>query len=203
MKSNSYLIATAFSKGLGAETEILAAIGNEPEEVAEYIEKYRCVIFVLPLYIHAMPGIMMELIQVLKPCNHGNRSMGFIIQSGFIESSQSRFVIAYFEALAKELGYHYLGSIVKGEAAAIAIFPFLFKSLLKKFEKMGHYYSQYGSFSKVIQASLGRPYSLSERQVRLYQFCCDKGLNDIGWHYMLRKNKAYQKRLDRPYLDNK
>lgn len=53
------------------------------EELARYVEEYETVIFILPLYIHAMPEIMMEFIQHLKPSSVNGKSLGFIIQAGF------------------------------------------------------------------------------------------------------------------------
>lgn len=58
------------------------------EEWAKSFEKEKAVLFFMPLYVHAMPSHVMEFIEKLSP---SEGSIGFVVQSGFPESSQSFF----------------------------------------------------------------------------------------------------------------
>lgn len=198
--SNSRIICEEFTRGMKSPCEIKCIANCEMEDLARYVEEYETVIFVLPLYIHAMPGIMMEFIQHLRPSSVNGKSLGFIIQAGFIETQQHKYVERYFASLAEQLNYNYLGTVSKGEAAAIYMFPKMFKKVLAKFNDLGRIYQQTHAFDNNIKQELGKPYELTKLQSHVFQFFCNIGLNNLGWHRTLKKNNAYDKRLDRPFL---
>ena len=198
--SNTRIICEEFVRGMKKPCDIKCIAGADLKELAGYTENYDTVILILPLYIHAMPGITMKFIEQLRPAAAQGKSMGFIIQAGFIETEQEKYVERYFAALAKQLGYNYMGTVSKGEAAAIYMFPRMFKRALKKINELGKIFGETHAFDKKITEELGKPYKLTRRQSRTFQFFCDIGLNNIGWHRMLKRNKAFDKRLDRPFL---
>lgn len=197
---NSRIISETFVHGMKTPCEIKCIAESNPKELARYIEEFDAVIFVLPLYIHAMPGIMMRFIEHLQPAKAKGKSLGFIVQAGFIETAQQKYVERYFESLTKQLNYQYLDTVMKGEAAALYMFPKMFKKVLGRFSELGRIYEQTGKFEQEIVAEFKKPYELTRRQARLYQICCDLGLNNFGWHRMLKKNNAFDKRLDTPFL---
>lgn len=197
---NSRIISEKFVSGMTNPCEIRCIANEDMEKLALYMENFDTVIFVLPLYIHAMPGIMMEFIEHLEPAKHEGKSLGFIVQAGYIETSQHKYVERYFELLAKQLNYNYLGTVSKGEAAAIYMFPKMFKKVLKTFYELGVNFEKTGTFDEKIVAMFKSPYELTKFKARLYQFCCDIGLNNFGWHSKLKKNNAFDKRLDTPFL---
>lgn len=197
---NSRIISEVFVQSMKAPCEIRCIADSNPEELAGYLEEFDAVIFVLPLYIHAMPGIMMNLIEYMQPAKAEGKSLGFIIQAGFIETAQQKYAERYFESLAKLLNYQYLGTVMKGEAAAIYMFPKMFRKVLRRFNELGRIYEKTGKFDQEIVTALRKPYELTKFQARLFQLCCDVGLNNIGWHSKLKKNNAFEKRMDRPFL---
>lgn len=197
---NSRIISEKFVSGMKTPCEVRCIAGADLDELALYMNNFDAVIFVLPLYIHAMPGIMMDFIECLEPAKSEGKYIGFIVQAGFIETAQQKYIKQYFASLAKQLKYNYLGTVTKGEAAAIYMFPKMFKKVLNRFYELGHAYEETGSFKDDIAEKLGKPYELSSFQVKLYQICCNLGLNDFGWHRILKKNNAFNKRLDRPFL---
>ncbi len=199
-KSNSKIICEAFVRDMKKPCDIKCIAGSDPDALAQAMERYDTIIFVLPLYIHAMPGILMNLIEHMQPSAREGRRLGFIIQAGFIETAQERYVERYFASLAKQLNYQYLGTVSKGEAAGIYMFPKLFKKVLKRFSQLGRIYEDTHEFDPELAKVLGTPYELSRRKARFLQFLCDLGLNDIGWHSVQRKNHCFKQRLDRPYL---
>lgn len=199
--SNTRIICEEFIRNMKNPCEIKNMAHSDLKELAHCIEKFDTVIIVLPLYIHAMPGMVMKFIEYLEPTASNDKSLGFIIQAGFIETEQEIYVERYFKSLAKQLNYNYLGTVSKGEAAAIYMFPNLFKKVLKKINELGKIYEATHNFDAKIVEQLGKPYKLSKFQTHLFQFLCDIGLNNIGWYSVLKKNNAYKSRLDKPFLN--
>lgn len=66
------------------------------------------VLILFPLYIHAMPSIVMKFIEGLDP---SSGSLGFIVQSGFPSSSQSQYIRTYLGLLSDRLGRSYTGTL--------------------------------------------------------------------------------------------
>ena len=198
--SNSQIFAEEFVKNMNNPCEIKCIAKYDPKELAEYVEGFDRIIIILPLYIHAMPGIVMKFIEELEPATSEGKYIGFIVQAGFIEIAQHKFVECYFEDLAKQLNYSYLGTVSKGEAAGIYMYPRMFKKVLKSIADLGMAYEETHAFDKEIVERLGKPYELSKFQLRIFGVVSKVGLSNVGWHKMLRKNNALDKRLDRPFL---
>jgi hypothetical protein len=198
--SNSYIFAQEFVRNMKNPCEIRCIAKSDPVELAEYVKTFDTVIFIMPLYIHAMPGIVMKFIEKLEPADTSGKSIGFIIQAGFIETAQERFVERYFADLARRLNYNYLGAVSKGEAAGIYMYPKMFKKVLKLVADLGEVYENTYAFDADIVKKLGKPYELSKSMLRILAVVKKLGLDNIGWHKFLRKNKALHMRLDRPFL---
>lgn len=197
---NTRIICEKFVCKMKMPCEIKCIAGSDLEQMANGMESYDNVIIVLPLYIHAMPGVLMKFIEHLKPTSKQGKTIGFIVQAGFVETAQHKYVERYFESLAKQLNYNYLGTVSKGEAAGIYMFPRMFKKVLKKISDLGETFEETNAFDLKIKSDLGKPYKLSKFQTCVFQFLCNIGLNNIGWHIELKKNHSFDKRLDRPFL---
>lgn len=200
-KSNTRIFTEHFVMNMNDPCEIRCIAKADPRELALYIRDFDVVIIFLPLYIHAMPGIMMKFIEHLEPVNTEGKYIGFFVQAGFMEIAQHNYIRAYFRELAALLGYNYLGTVSKGEAAGVYMYPKLFKKVLKRVSELGVEYEKHHAFDKAICKNLEKPYRLSRFQVALFNMVTATGLNDIGWHRVLRKNKAMDKRLDKPFLE--
>ncbi len=199
-KSNSQIFAEKFIEKMENPCEIKCIANNSSEELAHYIKDYDTIIFILPLYIHAMPGIVMKFIEELEPATYEGKHIGFIVQAGFIETAQHKYLERYFEELARQLNYGYLGTVVKGEAAGIYMYPQMFKKVLKLISNLGVAFEKTHAFDKEIVERLARPYELSKLKLIILRLINKVGLGNIGWHKMLRKNNSMDKRLDRPFL---
>lgn len=197
---NSRIFAEEFVRNMKNPCEVKCIANTDSEELAQYVKGFESIIIILPLYIHAMPGIVMKFIEKLEPAATDGKYLGFIIQAGFIETAQERFVERYFADLAKQLNYNYLGTVSKGEAAGIYMFPKMFKKVLKLVTDLGAAYEATHAFDKEIVKKLGKPYELSKFQLGLLNFANKTGLDNIGWHKFLKQNNAFDKRLDRPFL---
>lgn len=197
---NSRIIADHFISRRQESCRIEQIARWEPKELAELTATFNTILIIMPLYIHAMPGVVMEFFEHMKPASDNDRSLGVIVQAGFMETAQHKFLAPYLEHLAKKLGYRYLGYVAKGEAAGIYMFPKMFKKVLRRFAELGEAFERTGEFDPEIVQTLAEPYELSKGQLRLLKFIDVIGLSNIGWHSKLRKHGALKQRLDRPYL---
>lgn len=199
---NTQLFIDHFQSGLTQPLPIRYILRENPEKLALEMNDYDTILLVMPLYIHAMPGIVMKLFEELKPHPTDYKiKIGFIVQAGFIESSTARFLEHYLSSLVNRLNYIDLGTVIKGDAAACSILPhFLFGKLFKQLKALGAYYEKNGSFDPLLVTKLGNPVHLSKFQVRLLESPLVKRLNQIGWNWILKRNDCFENRFDQPYL---
>lgn len=197
--SNSRIFAEEFVRNMDNLCEIKCIVRSNLEELARYAQNFDTLILIMPLYIHAMPGIVMKFIEKLKPVSEG-KSIGFIVQAGFIETQQHQYLEAYLKDLSQELNYHYLGTVSKGQAAAIYMYPKMFKKILKDLNDLGEAFEKTHTFDPEILKKLGTPSEISKGQLRLLRFMDKISLSNIFWHRELKKNNGFEQRLDRPYL---
>jgi multimeric flavodoxin WrbA len=199
-KCNSQIFAEEFVRNMKTPCEIRTIANSDLKELARYAETFDSIIIILPLYIHSMPGIVMKFIEELEPQAAFGKNLGFIIQAGFMETSQERFVERYFESLTKRLNYNYLGTVSKGQAAAIYMYPKMFEKVLKLVNNLGSTFEETHAFDSEIVKQLGKPYEISKSTLRILKIVEKLGLSNIGWHKELKKNNAFDKKLDRPFL---
>lgn len=79
-------------------------VKEDPAALAAIMEEYDCWLFFFPLYVNAMPGIVMRLFEHLHP-NEG-RKVGYFIQYGFEEAFQSKWLCAVLKNFNRRMGYH-------------------------------------------------------------------------------------------------
>jgi hypothetical protein len=93
-----------------------------------------------------------------------------------------------------------LGTIIKGGVEGIQIMPPLMtKKLFSKFVDLGEYFAKNETFSKEIQAKLGRPFRMSILRRFLFRLISKTGLTNFYWNSNLKRNNAYSKRFDKPF----
>ena len=80
------------------------------------------------------------------------------------------------------------------------MYPRMFKRVLQLIADLGVAYEETHTFDREIVKKLGQPYQLSKFKLLLLKLVNKIGLGNIGWHKMLRKNKAMDRRLDKPFL---
>lgn len=210
------LIINGSPKGRNGNTEVIIEkfigsaknlyqvcyVANEdPLKLAEYMKRFDAVIIVMPLYIHAMPGIMMKLIECMERTIDDGKSMGFIVQSGFRESEHSKYLKRYLTALAHKLNYTYIGTVVRGGSAGICMMPEkMNKKLFKQLQNLGEHFRLTRTFHGDIVEELAKPIRLSNGMSMLLYFLFKLGISDsIFWNGMLKKNNALDRKFDRPF----
>lgn len=197
---NSEIFIHYFVSSMVKPYEIGYIYQSKINELVEHIAKFDTVIFVMPLYVHSVPGKVIKLFEQLKKTDDHKVSFGFIIQSGFMESSQSRFAISYLKLQCRSLHYNYIGTVVKGGAAGVYMMPeTMNKKLFKHLRELGQYFERTQYFDEKIIEILGNPYKLTKRQVLLQRFLTKIGLSNLFWNKMLKDNHAFDHRFDQPY----
>lgn len=199
---NSEIFVHQFLKGMTFSCEVKYICKENAQTLAGYVQTFDTIIFVLPLYIHSMPGIMMRFIEHLEPSLPSEKKfMGFILQCGFNESSQCKYAERYFCSLTKELNRTYLGTVMKSSAAGVCMMPPLVnRKLFKLLQKLGKIYEQTYNFDKSIMKKLQMPYELRGFNLKFLKFAIRIGVDKIGWRKFLRKNNALHQEFDRPFF---
>ena len=198
---NTEIFIKQFIAGMKVPCEICYVAKEDRLQLAKYIKQFDTVIVAMPLYIHAMPGIVMKLIECMEPASGDGKAMGFIVQSGFMESTQSKYLERYLSVLTKQLNYSYLGTVIKGGSAGIHMMPEqMNKKLFKQLRILGEHFELNGSFHMEITKELAKPNKLSKGKSRLMQFAGGLGLGDsMFWNMMLKKNNALGRKFDKPF----
>jgi NAD(P)H-dependent FMN reductase len=199
---NTEVFITQFLKGMTNRCEVAYVAKTDRHQLARYIRSFDTVLFVMPLYIHAMPGIVMKLIECMESATGPGKSMGFLVQSGFMESAQSQYLERYLRAITKDLNYAYLGTVIRGGSAGISMMPeSMNKKLFKQLNQLGACFERNGTFDRDIVKALGSVQSLSKGRCFLFEALGKVGLSDaIFWNGMLKNNKAFERRFDRPFV---
>ncbi len=173
---------------------------NERDDFVKSFQEAEHVLLAFPLYVGAMPAIVKTFIETLVPLvgRDGNPDIGFIVQSGFPEAIHSRYVERYVEKLARRLGCHYLGTVVRGGGEAIRAMPAWFnKKLLDSFYKLGEAFGEKREFDERIVLDIAKPERFSKAKFWYFRIVVQK----FYWDRMLRKNNAFRQRFARPYVE--
>ncbi|WP_291581711.1 NAD(P)H dehydrogenase [Clostridium sp. UBA6640] len=199
---NSEIFIKQFIKEMKSPYEVKYICSEDPKSLAKYVHSFENIILVLPLYIHSMPGITMRFIECLEPAKDSEKkSIGFILQCGFMETAQCKYAEAYFKSISLELNRTYLGTITKGESAGTYVKPdFLNKKLFNMLSDLGRIYEETNKFDSGIVEKMKMPYELTGFKLKSMQFVTNIGLGNIWWNKMLKQNNAFDKRLDRPFI---
>jgi multimeric flavodoxin WrbA len=198
---NSEIFVKQFIKGMRSPCEVSYAAEEKSHEIAEYMEQFDNVIFVMPLYIHSMPGVVMKIIERMEPTSFSGKALGFIVQYGFLESAQSIYLERYLSVLTKNLNYTYLGTVIKGGSAGIHMMPEkMNKNLFKQLNKLGECFEKNGTFDVEVTREFAKPDKLSKNKSKLLQILNRIGLGDsIFWNIMLKNNNALNNKFDKPF----
>lgn len=179
---------------------------NRRRERARQVEAFAAaseVLLAFPLYHDAMPSIVMGFIEDLAPLRGcaGNPGLSCLVQSGFPEAHNSRFVERYLEKLARRLGCPYRGTIVRGGVEGIQAKPaWMNRRIEQRFKELGEQFARSGALDPARLARLARPERLSAAEILLFQGFKRMGLVNAYWELQLRRHGATARSRARPYL---
>ncbi len=202
-KSNTARLTDHFIRGFqetegnDCRIEYLAKHRNNLQALVEIFKSSEYVIIGFPLYVDSMPGSVKAFFEALAPCmgRKDNPAVGFVIQCGFPETYQVRFVERYCDKFARRLGCSCLGAIVKGGCEGLDVQPeFLTNKYYYFFSALGREFGKTGAFDRVLLEKLARPEHLTAENMQQIIPFINQGL----WDAQLEKNGVLDKSFDRP-----
>lgn len=205
--SNSKLIIEKIIKGMNAQgvenIEVRNLINTKDHDLwAKDFGSSENNLFVFPLYVHAMPGIVMKFFEQLKPVMNKDIHMAFLVQSGFPETSQSYYLTPYLELITKRLGVSFDGTIIKGGVEGIQMKPEKAnKQFFSEMESIGRTYASKGIMDLNLKKEYEKSEYLSKASQLLFSLFSLTGLTNYYWDFNLKKNGAYKKRFAKPYTE--
>ncbi len=207
-KSNTKILLEHLLQGYRSETdadvEIEVHFLNRRKQRAAQREAFAradLVVLAFPLYVHAMPGIVKELLEVLEPRDPAEGvSMACFVQQGFPETHQSAWLTPYLERLPARLGCRSAGIAVKGGVEGIQIKPaWMTRKLYRAFHDLGGDLARRGRFDAGRLEELAQPVHLGAARRLLFRAMSLTGLTNFYWDKNLKDNGAYDQRHARPY----
>lgn len=200
-RGNTEIFIRQFLKGMAAPCPVRYAAKERCEDLVKELQASDSIIIMMPLYIHAMPGMVMKLLECLEPAPQAGKSIGFLVQSGFIEGAQSQYLERYLSALARKLNYTYLGTVIcPGSAGTSMMPPAMNKKLFGLLNRLGAQFEATGTFEPELMKQLAAPYTLTKGQAKFHQFLCNVGLeSNLFFKLMIKQNAALERAFDRPF----
>jgi len=205
--SNTLLMLEELRKGFGKPTQVyhLQRLKDTEAQVRAFAEA-ECVWLGFPLYTDGMPGIVKHFIEALQPlvARGKNPPIGFLVQSGFIESVHSRYVEGYLEKLAERLGSPYLGTIVKGGAEGLHVMPpQANRKLFARLQALGAGLAQEGHLDEKILRQIASPEHIPAALVPLVSLGLRFSAAGFYFNSMMKKNGVFERRFEQPFLEEK
>lgn len=209
-KSASAFIAKAFQIGFTADHKNGASIfhlrdrGDWKLHKKEFAQSEQ-VLFVLPLYVDCIPGLLMEFLEYIEDWRtiedaSEKKQLSFIVQSGFPEALQLRVCEKYLEQLPSRLGCSYGGTLLKGGLYGIA-YAMGQKAKTRTgdaFADWGKRFSRELRFEKEAVTAFAVPERFNKKTVRIFRLLMPLGR--IMWNRLAKENGATQRLDARPYL---
>ncbi|SDN68795.1 NAD(P)H-dependent oxidoreductase [Acetanaerobacterium elongatum] len=205
--SNSRLMIEQIITGMraqGAEDiEVRDLIDTKEHKTwAETFSSSENNLFVFPLYVHAMPGLVMKFFEQLKPVNNKKVHMAFLVQSGFPETSQSYYLRPYLELLTKRLGTAFDGTIIRGNVEGIQQqTEKQNKKFFDELKQIGETYASKGIMDVTLKKEYEKMAYLPKAAQVIFSILSVFGVTNGYWNSNLKKNGAYEKRYARPYME--
>lgn len=197
-KGNTEIFCRRFIMGMQSKPEIRYASEKDPAALAAYMNDFDNWLFFFPLYVNAMPGILKRLFEHLSPS--GEKNVGYFVQSGFDEAFQSDWLCTILNNFNGRMEYRDCGIVVAGGMAGVRYMPkFMNKKTFARLEAAGSLYEQNGRFAEETIQYFGQLYRYSDKQLKKIRFQKRLGLTNTFWNSMLKKNKAHEKRFDKPF----
>ena len=158
------------------------------------------ILVIFPLYTDSMPGITKEFFEHMERNKEllSGKPIAFIIHSGFPEAIQSRSVERYTEYFSKLLSMRYMGSIVMAGSESLTAAPeSMFRKKVEAFKSIGRSIAEVKEFKVADKIIISGPETLPKYQLFILKFL---NPSNFYWNGILKKNNAFEKRLDKPYL---
>lgn len=157
-------------------------------------------IFVLPLYVEGVPGLMLEFLDCLDPERKTKGIISFVLQGGFEEASQLRTAENFLKKLPSYFHCQYGGTLLRGGMFGMATMRGdKFKSYIEtQYKEAFLSYQKKGMFDKDTMKSFAGKEYYSKTMLIIAKLT--KPLNRIAWTFMAKKLGVKGKLTNKPYL---
>lgn len=197
-RGNTEILSREFIKEMQTPPEVRYAAEDDAAALAAYMQDFDHWLFFLPLYVNAMPGIVKRLFEQLRPDT--NKAVGYFIQSGFEEAAQSDYLVTILRNFNKRMGCRDLGIVVAGGMAGVRYMPQqMNKNTFENMQLAGALYERTGGFADESVKQFRKIYQYTKKHAKRNQLMRKLGLTNMFWNSMLKKNKTYQNRFDKPF----
>ena len=205
--SNTLLLLKQFAEGFcsvsgNTSEEIILYELKDFKPVIESLTGYDTMMIAFPLYTDGMPCGVKELIEALDAYRGklGNLKVVYLIQSGFPEAVHSMTVAKYFDKFDTRMGWKRGGTIIKGGIEGIQMMPEkMLKNLYGMFKGLGQGYATTGELDTKMLNKLRQPVTMGWLMKVMMSLMKLFGMMDFMWNKLLKDNKAFEKRFDKPY----
>lgn len=165
-KSNTAKIISVFLEGFsekGGEAEVYYLADRKAWEAARRaFYENDLVLFAMPLFVEAAPGLFLEFLEGLAPKAYPEGAQrtkaAFLLQGGFAEASQLWCGESYLEQLPAYLNCDYAGTLIKGNMFGVSLVEGKARAgMLAPFRAMGAAFAEKGCFTKEEAAAFAGP----------------------------------------------
>jgi len=198
-------VAKGFAAAGGNVAETLHLVRQN--SLADYRDAFAAAEAVLvgfPLYTDAMPGIVKTFIEALGPLRgrSNNPALGFVMQSGFPESTHMRHIERYLAKLAARLGSPYLGALIKGGGEGIRLMPDkMNRKLFDQLNALGRSLRETGQFAPDSVRKLAGRERYPAYLIPLFKVLSKTPLLAMYWDNQLKENGVYEQRFAQPFVE--
>ncbi|HNT76671.1 MAG TPA: NAD(P)H-dependent oxidoreductase [Anaerolineae bacterium] len=197
-------VAKGFAAAGGAVAETLHLVRqNSLTDYRDAFAAAEAVLVGFPLYTDAMPGIVKTFIEALEPLRgrSGNPALGFVMQSGFPESTHLRHVERYLAKLAARLGSPYLGALIKGNGEGIRLMTdTMNRKLFDQLIALGRSLRTTGQFPPDAVQKLAKPERYPAYLIPVFKLLVKMPLLSMYWDNQLKANGVYEQRFAQPFV---
>lgn len=166
---------------------------------ADRFYKSENTIFIIPLYVEGIPGILLEFLESLDTDRKQEGFISFVLQGGFEEASQLRTAEKYLQTLPGYFQCQYGGTLLKGGMFGMATMRGeRFKQKMKEsYTEAFKTYKINNSFDKSITKKFAGVEYYSKGMLHLAKL--SKPLNRLVWSHMAKKMGSTAPIKSRPY----
>lgn len=198
-------VAKGFAAAGGTVTETYHLVRqNDLDLYRDAFAAAEAVLVGFPLYTDAMPGIVKTFIEALEPLRgrSSNPALGFVMQSGFPESTHMRHVERYLAKLAARLGSPYLGALIKGGGEGIRLMTdTMNRKLFDQLIALGRGLRETGQFAPDAVQKLAKPERYPTYLMPVFKVLVKLPALSMYWNNQLKANGVYEQRFAQSFIE--
>ena len=177
------------------------------KQFPSFIEQVRDaekIIFIYPLYVDSMPGIVKAFFEFLEKNLESIKGKDclMIIHSGFSEAIHLRILERYHLVLKDILQLNAIDTIITPGSEGVRLMPEQMNKKRKtRLLELTNAFRHGEALSKKLLQETAGAERMTKKKRRIFKFFSFLGLTNIYWNRQLKQNKAFKKRFNKPYQD--